>query len=52
MYYKVRVDGKVVTRVLYSVIGLDLYGKKDVLGIYLSESEGLGVPELSFGLLL
>jgi transposase-like protein len=40
MYYKVRVDGKVVTRVLYSVIGLDLHGKKDVLGIYLSESEG------------
>jgi putative transposase len=40
MYYKVRVDGKVVTRVLYSVIGLNLPGKKDVLGIYLSESEG------------
>jgi putative transposase len=40
MYYKVRVDGKVVTRVLYSVIGLNLHGKKDVLGIYLSESEG------------
>lgn len=34
------VDGKVVTRVLYSVIGLDLQEKKDVLGIYLSESEG------------
>lgn len=40
MYYKVRVDGKVVTRVLYSVIGLNLHGKKSVLGIYLSESEG------------
>lgn len=40
MYYKVRVDGKVVTRVLYSVIGLNLEGKKEVLGIYLSESEG------------
>ena len=38
--YKVRVDGKVVTRVLYSVIGLNLHGKKEVLGIYLSESEG------------
>jgi putative transposase len=32
--------GKVVTRVLYSVIGLNLHGKKDVLGIYLAESEG------------
>jgi putative transposase len=40
MYYKVRVEGKVVTRVLYSVIGLNLHGKKEVLGIYLSESEG------------
>lgn len=40
MYYKVRVDGKVATRVLYSVIGLNLQGKKEVLGIYLSESEG------------
>jgi putative transposase len=40
MYYKVRVDGKVVTRVLYSVIGLNLQGKKEVLGIYISESEG------------
>ena len=40
MYYKVRVDGKVVTRVLYSVIGLNLHGKKEVLGLYLSESEG------------
>jgi transposase-like protein len=40
MYYKVRVDGKVVTRVLYSVIGLNLKGNKEVLGIYLTESEG------------
>ena len=40
MYFKVRLDGKVVTRVLYSVIGLNLHGKKSVLGIYLSESEG------------
>ncbi|WP_305951965.1 IS256 family transposase [Emticicia oligotrophica] len=40
MYYKVRVDGKVVTRVLYSVIGLNLQGKKEILGIYLTESEG------------
>jgi transposase-like protein len=40
MYYKVRVDGKVNTRVLYSVIGLNLRGNKEVLGIYLTESEG------------
>lgn len=39
IYYKVRSEGKVVTRVLYSVIGLTLSGKKQVLGIYTAESE-------------
>jgi transposase-like protein len=39
IYYKVRHEGKVVTRVLYSVLGLSLSGKKQVLGIYTAESE-------------
>jgi len=39
IYYKVRFEGKVVTRVLYSVIGLNLSGKKQILGIYTAESE-------------
>ena len=39
IYYKVRSEGKVATRVLYSVIGLSLGGKKQVLGIYTAESE-------------
>ncbi len=39
IYYKVRQEGKVVTRVLYSVLGLTLSGKKQVLGIYTAESE-------------
>lgn len=39
IYYKVRQEGKVVTRVLYSLIGLTLSGKKQVLGIYTAESE-------------
>jgi putative transposase len=39
IYYKVRHEGKVVTRVLYSVIGLTLSGRKQVLGIYTAESE-------------
>jgi putative transposase len=39
IYYKVRHEGKVITRVLYSVIGLTLSGKKQVLGIYTAESE-------------
>lgn len=40
MYYKVRVEGRVVQRVMYSVLGLNLRGYKEVLGLYLSESEG------------
>ncbi|MEA5405152.1 IS256 family transposase, partial [Arcicella sp. DC2W] len=40
MFYKVRVDGKVSSRAMYSVIGLGLDGKKEVLGIYLAETEG------------
>ncbi|RCR65434.1 MULTISPECIES: IS256 family transposase [Larkinella] len=39
IYYKVRHEGRVVTRVLYSVIGLSLAGRKQVLGIYTAESE-------------
>ena len=39
IYYKVRHEGKVVTRVLYSVVGLTLSGRKQVLGIYTAESE-------------
>jgi transposase-like protein len=40
MFYKVRIDGKVSSRAMYSVIGLGLDGKKEVLGIYLAETEG------------
>lgn len=40
MFHKVRVDGKVVSRAMYSVVGLNLEGKKEILGIYLSENEG------------
>ena len=39
IYYKVRHEGRVVTRVLYSVIGLTLSGRKQVLGMYTAESE-------------
>ncbi|MDI9872864.1 transposase, partial [Flectobacillus roseus] len=40
MFYKVRVDGKVSSRAMYSVIGLGMDGKKEVLGLYMAESEG------------
>lgn len=40
MYYKVRLEGKVVTRAVYNILALDCEGKKELLGMYISESEG------------
>lgn len=40
MYFKARQDGKVVTKVLYNIMGIDLHGRKDILGFYVYESEG------------
>lgn len=40
MHYKVRKDGSVNHRAVYNIIGITPSGHKDVLGMYLSESEG------------
>lgn len=40
MHYKVREEGKVVSKAFYSVLGVKKEGQKDILGLYLSESEG------------
>jgi len=40
IHYKVRVDGRYQSRAVYTILGLDVEGKKEVLGLYLSESEG------------
>ena len=40
MHFKVRVDGKVTTKAFYSVLAVTPEGKKDILGLYLSENEG------------
>jgi putative transposase len=42
MYYKVKSaeDGKVVTRCLYNILGIKPDGHKEVIGAYISESEG------------
>jgi len=40
IHYKVRAQGHYESRAIYTVLGLNLDGKKDVLGLYLSESEG------------
>ena len=40
MYYKVKEDGRVQNRCVYNILGITPEGRKDVLGSYLSESEG------------
>lgn len=40
MHYKVRIEGKVEHRALYNIIGINSSGQKEVLGMYVSESEG------------
>ncbi len=40
MHFKVREDGKVVHKALYNILGINKEGKKEILGLYVSESEG------------
>jgi transposase-like protein len=40
MHYKVRSEGKVQHRALYNILGINKAGRKEVLGMYVSESEG------------
>ena len=40
MHFKCREDGKVITKAFYTVLGINQEGYKDVLGLYISESEG------------
>jgi transposase-like protein len=40
IHFKVREEGRVVSKAFYSVLAVDTEGKKEILGLYLSESEG------------
>jgi len=40
IHYKVRTQGHYQSRAVYTVLGLNIEGKKEVLGLYLSETEG------------
>lgn len=40
MYFKVKQDNKVSTKVLYNIMGISQSGHKDILGFYACESEG------------
>ena len=39
IHFKVRKDNKVVNKAAYSVLGINLKGEKDILGIWVGESE-------------
>ena len=40
IHFKVKVDGQVQSRAVYCVLGVNIDGEKDVLGMYIGESEG------------
>lgn len=40
IHYKIREEGKVVSKAIYTILGVNLDGKKEVLGLYISENEG------------
>jgi len=39
IHFKIREDGRVITKAVYSVLGVNLKGEKEVLGIYLGNNE-------------
>ncbi|VFT03975.1 transposase [Yersinia enterocolitica] len=40
IHYKIREDGHYQSKAVYTVLALNLEGKKEILGLYLSENEG------------
>ncbi|MCF6814749.1 IS256 family transposase, partial [Corynebacterium sp. MC-16] len=40
MFFKARDNGRVVTKAVYNILGIDQNGHKDILGFYVAESEG------------
>ncbi len=40
MHYKVRDGGKVVSRAVYNMLAINKEGRKELIGMYISESEG------------
>ena len=40
IHYKVKEDGRYISKAVYTILGVNLEGRKEILGLYLSESEG------------
>ncbi|KJJ83906.1 transposase Mu [Candidatus Omnitrophus magneticus] len=40
IHYKVMENGKIISKAAYTALGIDLTGKKEVLGLWVGENEG------------
>ncbi|QOP41491.1 IS256 family transposase [Sulfurimonas marina] len=40
IHYRIKENGKYVAKAIYTILGVKLDGRKEILGLYLSESEG------------
>lgn len=40
IHYKIKDNGRYVSKAVYTILGVNLQGRKEILGLYLSESEG------------
>lgn len=40
IHYKIRENGRYVSKAVYTILGLTIEGKKELLGLYLSDQEG------------
>lgn len=40
IHYKIRENGKVASKAVYTILGVNIEGRKEVLGLYISENEG------------
>ena len=40
IHYKIKEDGRYISKAVYTILGVRLDGRKEVLGLYISENEG------------
>lgn len=40
IHYKIKENGRFITKAVYTILALNIEGKKELLGLYLSENEG------------
>jgi len=40
IHYKIKENGRYISKAIYTILGVNLSGRKEILGLYLSENEG------------